>query len=272
MHRIHGILTTCCALAIAAPVSAQSLAERVERAAAGRTVMFAFEAKPGVCGDGENVVNVGDSDVRYTDLSDGRRAIVTSRGTHLTRSGRCDFGPVRIELTRSGGEIARMKARVGATDTPHDAVDLGTVTPDEAVGFLLGTVARGASRKAADTAIFAATLGAGTDPWPELLALARDEQLDRRVRKSAVFWVGQAAAARATEGLREVVDSDTDIEVRESAIFAISQRPADEGVPMLIEIGRTSPEPKLRKSAIFWLGQSGDPRALAFFEEILLKG
>ena len=272
MNRIHGMLAACCALAIAAPGSAQSLGDRVENAPADRTVMFEYEAKPGVCGDGDNIVNVGDSDVRYTDLSDGRRAIVTSRGTHLTRSGRCDFGPVRIELTRSGGTIERMKARVGATDAPRNAVDLGTVTPTEAVAFLLGTVARGESRKAADTAIFASTLGAGMDPWPELLTLARDQRLDRRVRKSAVFWVGQAAAARATEGLRDVVDSDTDIEVRESAVFAISQRPAEEGVPMLIEIGRTSPEPKLRKSAIFWLGQSDDPRALAFFEEILLKG
>ena len=40
---------------------------------------------------------------------------------------------------------------------------------------------------------------------------------------------------------------------------------------MLLEIARRNPYPRLRKEAIFWLGESGDPRALDFFEEILLK-
>lgn len=69
-----------------------------------------------------------------------------------------------------------------------------------------------------------------------------------------------------------MVHSETDIDVRESAIFALSQRPRDEGVPILIDIVRTSPEPRLRKSAMFWLGQSGDPRAIALFEELLTGG
>jgi len=36
-------------------------------------------------------------------------------------------------------------------------------------------------------------------------------------------------------------------------------------------VARTNRNPAVRKQAIFWLGQSKDPRALQFLEEILTK-
>jgi hypothetical protein len=42
-------------------------------------------------------------------------------------------------------------------------------------------------------------------------------------------------------------------------------------VPRLIEVARTNSNPVVRKQAMFWLGQSRDPRAVRFFEEILFK-
>jgi hypothetical protein len=42
-----------------------------------------------------------------------------------------------------------------------------------------------------------------------------------------------------------------------------------EGVTRLIEVARNNRNPEVRKQAMFWLGQSQDPRALAFFEEVL---
>ena len=53
------------------------------------------------------------------------------------------------------------------------------------------------------------------------------------------------------------------------AVFALSQMPKDEGVPLLINVARTHANPAVRKQAMFWLGQSKDPRALKFFEEVL---
>jgi len=47
--------------------------------------------------------------------------------------------------------------------------------------------------------------------------------------------------------------------------------PEETGTPLLLEIARRNPQSQLRKEAIFWLGQSGDPRALDLFSEILLK-
>ena len=54
-------------------------------------------------------------------------------------------------------------------------------------------------------------------------------------------------------------------------MFALSQLPTDDGVPRLIDVARTNRNPAVRKQAIFWLGQSRDPRALAFFEEVLAR-
>ncbi len=54
----------------------------------------------------------------------------------------------------------------------------------------------------------------------------------------------------------------------EAAVFAISQRPRHEAVPLLMEVAETSRLVKVRRSAVFWLGQTGDSRALDFFEQI----
>jgi hypothetical protein len=40
-------------------------------------------------------------------------------------------------------------------------------------------------------------------------------------------------------------------------------------VPKLIAVAQTNKNPEVRKQAMFWLGQSNDPRAVAFFEKIL---
>lgn len=104
----------------------------------------------------------------------------------------------------------------------------------------------------------------------ELLRLARSAEESRGLREKAVFWLGQVAGRAVTGELGEMVDDgDLEIGVREQAVFALSQRPADEAVPALIRVVRESPDPRLRKKAIFWLGQSGDPRALSLFEELL---
>ena len=85
-----------------------------------------------------------------------------------------------------------------------------------------------------------------------------------------MFWLAQAAGDAAVEGLEGIVlDEDEDFEVRKSAVFALSQLPDDEGVPILVRVARTHHDPRILKQAIFWLGQSGDPRAVALFEELL---
>src|SRR5207247_2163440 len=147
----------------------------------------------------------------------------------------------------------------------------GAVATRDAADFLLDLARRDGGR-AADEAIFPATIADSVTVWPALLKLARDERVARRARRQAVFWLGQAAGDAATRGLTDLVDdSRVDREVKEQAVFALSQRPPDEGVPALIRIARTHRDPEVRRKALFWLGESDDPRALALFEELLTK-
>ncbi len=100
-----------------------------------------------------------------------------------------------------------------------------------------------------------------------LLDLARNDR-SPRVRRQALFWLGQKAGDRAIGEIERAVD-DPDGEIRTHAVFALSRLPADEGVPRLIAVARSHRDPHVRKQAMFWLGQSGDARALTFFEDVL---
>ena len=103
-----------------------------------------------------------------------------------------------------------------------------------------------------------------------LIAAARDHTLATEVRKSAIFWLGQAAGEKATEGLKSLMN-DEDTEVKKQVVFALSQMKTESSMNALMDIARNSKDREVRKSALFWLGQSNDPRVLALFEDILLK-
>lgn len=103
-----------------------------------------------------------------------------------------------------------------------------------------------------------------------LLDAARDARLSSEVRKSAVFWLGQAAGEKATAGLKELL-TDENTEVKKSAVFALSQIKSEGSVDALLDVAKNSKDREVRKSAMFWLSQSKDPRVLAMFEEILLE-
>jgi HEAT repeat protein len=119
--------------------------------------------------------------------------------------------------------------------------------------------------------VFGAFLNKDKASTDFLIKVAETEQ-DRSLRKSAIFWLGQKAGERTLKVLSNLVTrTDGDTEVRKAAVFAISRRPADEAVPLLIDIARTNPDPSVRKQALFWLGQTGDPRAIDLFKEILSR-
>jgi len=92
---------------------------------------------------------------------------------------------------------------------------------------------------------------------------------DTSVRSESIFWLAQKAGNKAAAAITERIEQDPDTEVKKKAVFALSQLPKDEGVPLLLQVARTHSNPAVRKQAIFWLGQSKDPRALAFFAEVL---
>ena len=105
---------------------------------------------------------------------------------------------------------------------------------------------------------------------PTLLAIAKSDP-DANTRGEALFWLAQSAGKAAAADITSAIENDPDTKVQERAVQALSQLPKAEGVPLLINVARTHRNAKVRERAMFWLGQSKDPRATKFFEEILIK-
>lgn len=92
------------------------------------------------------------------------------------------------------------------------------------------------------------------------------------VRRQAIRLLGERASKRSFEFLSATAQStDGNAEVQVQAVRAISERRSEESVPILIKIARTHPNHAVRKQAIRSLGESGDPRAIDFFREVLTK-
>jgi HEAT repeat protein len=104
----------------------------------------------------------------------------------------------------------------------------------------------------------------------EMIRMAHDDA-SGHVRGQAIFWLAQKAGKRAVGAIEGAIANDPDTDVKKQAVFALSQLPKDEGVPKLIQVAENNRNPEVRKQAMFWLGQSQDPRALSFFEKVLLK-
>ncbi|HEX7296377.1 MAG TPA: HEAT repeat domain-containing protein [Pyrinomonadaceae bacterium] len=97
-----------------------------------------------------------------------------------------------------------------------------------------------------------------------------DESLD--MRRSAIRFLGERVSKRSFDFLAATAQStDANADVQVQAVRAISQRRAEESVPILIKIARTHPNQLVRRQAIRSLGESGDPRAVDFFREVLSK-
>ena len=105
----------------------------------------------------------------------------------------------------------------------------------------------------------------------KLFEVARSNEAND-VRRQAIRLLGERVSKRSFEFLSQTAQStDANAEVQVQAVRAISERRSEESVPLLIKIARTHPNQQVRKQAIRSLGESGDPRAIDFFREVLSK-
>lgn len=196
----------------------------------------------------------------------------------------CDWkdggAPVRLEPSDTLMVMVRVEAgqveRIRAFPE-HCRIDAGGrtvqwltgVRPAESVAWLgARATTPGTARRLADGALSALALQAEPAALDWLLQTARAASAPH-VRGQALFWLSQRAGQRAVGAIAEAIERDPDTEVKRTAVFALSQLPADDGVPRLIQIARAHSNAAVRKQAFFWLGQSKDPRALAFFVDVL---
>jgi hypothetical protein len=117
---------------------------------------------------------------------------------------------------------------------------------------------------------FALSVSHEPEALNEMIRLAKEDE-SSHVRGQALFWLAQKAGQKAMGAITGAIENDPDTDVKKKAVFALSQMPKDEGVPKLIEVAKTNRNREVRKQAMFWLGQSHDPRALEFFEQVLAR-
>jgi HEAT repeat protein len=175
------------------------------------------------------------------------------------------------------GDIVRVRAFAADCDVDASGASvvwLTDVKPDESVSWLatLANSSRTVNRtdRIAQSAMSAIAFHEAQSADRVLVAMARDDQ-SRQIRGQALFWLAARASRESLSTITGAIENDPDTEVKKKAVFALSQMPKDEGVPRLIEVARTNKNVQVRRQAIFWLGQSNDPRAIKFFEEVLLK-
>ena len=147
---------------------------------------------------------------------------------------------------------------------------LGNSRGEAGARLLARMIAEDPSDKVRDTVTFGLSVSNVPSALTTLIATARDDR-STKVRGQALFWLAQKAGKEAVAVITGAIDNDPDTEVKKKAVFALSQLPKDDGVPKLMDVARNNRNPEVRKQAMFWLGQSHDPRAVKFFEEILSR-
>jgi hypothetical protein len=145
------------------------------------------------------------------------------------------------------------------------------VPPTESLAYLQSLAGANNGRNISSSAIAAIALHG--DPVADmataaLIRMAHDGPVPA-VRGEALFWMAQEAGSRIAGEIAASVDNDPDTEVKKRAVFALAQIPNGDGIPKLIEVARSNRNAAARKQAVFWLGQSRDPRALKFIEDVL---
>ena len=201
----------------------------------------------------------------------------SSSGTTITTSvpgvAALESSPLHVLFRMEDGRIERV--RVFSHDCTLDAGGrtihwIANVVPADSV-VLLGTfLVPASSNRLADGALTALALHREPAALERLLTTAKTGGT-AHLRGQALFWLAQRAGEKAIGAISNAIANDPETDVKKRAVFALSQLPKDDGVPLLIQVARTNTNPAVRKQAMFWLGQSRDPRAVRFFEEILFK-
>ena len=166
------------------------------------------------------------------------------------------------------------KIRIYSLRCPLDAgglsfIWLTGVSTHASLDYLKG-LSSSSSNRLANNALLAISRHDGVDATGTLISLAKFDP-SSHVRGQALFWLAQRADKQSASAITDAIDNDPDTKVKRQAVFALSQLPKNESVPKLIEIARSQKNLEVRRQAFFWLGQSQDPRALAFFEDVLNK-
>jgi HEAT repeat protein len=149
---------------------------------------------------------------------------------------------------------------------------IGQRRTEENAKFLRDLFGRTTDNEVREKILFSLSQMRGLGNETFVLQQSANTALPIDLRKQALFWAAQSGAV-PTATLADIYNKNADTEMREQVIFTLSQRGNKDAsaVDKLLDIAKTEKDRELRKRAIFWLGQSKDPRAAQFLQQIIEK-
>jgi hypothetical protein len=214
----------------------------------------------------------------------GYRVPIATRSTARLQftdvRGRCRLEPPTelVILARLEAK-AIVELRAVGVDCDIDAagmplVWLDGVDQDQSVAwlasFVSGSLAGWRGNRTMEAALTAIGLHAAPAATRTLISLARQGNTTQ-LRGRALFWLAQRATDQSAAVIADAIERDPEVEVKRRAVMALAQLPRDEAIPLLIGVARTNKNTEVRRQAMLSLGQTNDPRALEFFEQILVR-
>ena len=99
----------------------------------------------------------------------------------------------------------------------------------------------------------------GAQAAPVLLEIARNQQADPKIRRTAIHWLGESGGPTAFDELARLYDVERDPKIKEQLLHAFGDTKDSRGRAKLLQIARTTTEPvSVRRRAIHWLGDRKD--------------
>jgi HEAT repeat protein len=180
----------------------------------------------------------------------------------------CERGPVRVVMVRDGRDLLRIETFAGPVAEEPGATNLGAVPASDAAAYLLGIAARVEGRPGRD-AIMPAALADSALVTRDLLAIARDVDRAREVRRSALSWVvrrrgeqGELSAEEVSRTLVTIARDETETRtVRDQALSSLSRLESGSSLDALVAMTTSTTESWLVQRAVQLIASSGDPRA-----------
>jgi len=127
----------------------------------------------------------------------------------------------------------------------------------------------GVSEKLRDNVFLAVSQSDGPTASRWLASVVTDARQSEHTREQAMFWLGQGRGP--TADLVRLYDKLDDPSLRNHYTFVLSQRRDGEALDKLIDVAQHDRDKSVRRQALFWLGQSKDPRAVAFIRDLVTR-
>jgi HEAT repeat protein len=134
---------------------------------------------------------------------------------------------------------------------------------DSRVGSLLESLVRNSTaERIRKSAVF--WLGQTEGETAFLSELVRNEQEGTEIRKQAAFAIGVSQDPMALTALQNLYGQVSNREVKKQVIFGafVHNKNADNSADFLIQVAEKESDREVRKQAIFWLGQKAGQRTL----------